>query len=352
MKYAITLVLIATMLAFAGGEFSTGGSDLFKFSGYNKFLFGMYGAEDSTSTPDGFSFYNYTAWSPRINDTFSGCMSFDTKFGYSNDFTLKLADIWLKMNITPELSLQGGRFKLPFGYAFYRSGSSLPFYSRALVTGQSEFKNYGARDIGAMLNFNIDPVTLNVAYTNGTDAIADTLTNKQITARLLVNPVDWAGLGAAYAMIGGSRIDTLGNISEWDAAGIDIFAYADYAVSESATINFEGEYFILGYDDTEVEDMENVDGTDYYVSLAGTFGVDMGIITALQPAFRYETFDPPVQIATGADGAEDAETVIDLSLNLRAGSMNNFQVGAQMFFFEDEDIDGYNNIYVNWLLKF
>jgi len=347
MKYAVVLVLAATMLAFAGGEFSTGGSDLFKFSGYNKFFFGIFGEEDANPAST-FSFYNYTSWDPVINDVFSARMSFDTKYGYSSDFTLKLACLWVKMNIIPEISIKGGRFKLPFGYAFYRSGSSLPFYSRAAVS-QDDFKAFGGRDIGVRADVNFDPITLNIVYTNGTDGLADTLSNRQITARLLLEPAEWVSLGAAYAMIGESETETT---DAWDATGINIFAYANYPVSDNATINFEGEYFVLGYQGPEAEGMENIDGTDYYASLAGTFGVDMGPISALQPALRYEAFDSAEQKAVGAEGSKDAETAIEFCLNMHTGSMNTFQLGARMFGFEDEDIDSYNNIYLSWRLKF
>jgi len=122
MRYALVLIGLVSVLALAGGEFATGGSEMFKFSGYTKFRLAMYGQENN-NPGSSFNVYNYTQWSPRVNEMFNGVLSFDTKYGFgSSDATLKLCDAYLNMIIIPELSLMGGRFKVPFGNASCCSG--------------------------------------------------------------------------------------------------------------------------------------------------------------------------------------------------------------------------------------
>jgi hypothetical protein len=133
---------------------------------------------------------------------------------------------------------------------------------------------------------------------------------------------------------------------------MDIFAYADYPLSESATLNFEGEYMMLGVQAPEVEGLENNDATSYYASLGATFGVDMGIVTAVQPVIRYEGFTPSYQLLSGADAPEIGLTFIDFALNFHTGEMNRIQVGARNFGFENSEIDGYTDMYLNWRMLF
>ncbi len=355
MKYALCIVALVATLSFAGSEFATGG-ELFKFSGYNKFRFGINGME-GVNPENSFDFYNYTQWSPRINEMLSARVSFDTKYGYYNDFTLKLADLFLSMNITEDVALTGGRFKLPFGYAFYRSGSSIPFFSRAMITFPvTDFAPYGGRDIGAMLSADFGPAGIDLAFTNGTNGIADDSSyKKQFTARLHGSPIECLELGAAVAMIGMPTHDviiddtTTVTIDEWSATGINFFLTVHKPVSETVTLDFEGEYFILPVQTAEVTGYPNENGSDYYAALAATFDVDMGIINAVQPAIRYETYSPSY---VGDTDPEDDETVIDFCINLHTGNMNYFQIGGQNFSYEDSDFEGITDMYIAWRMKF
>lgn len=351
MKYALVLIGLVSVLALAGGEFATGGSEMFKFSGYSKFRLAMYGEEHS-NPGSSFNLYNYTQWSPRISEMFNGVLSFDTYYGYgSSDVTLKLSNAYLNMSIIPELSLMGGRFKVPFANAFCCSGSALPFYDRAYIVTRTDFKNFGGYDIGASLMANFGPVGLDLAYTNGTDAIADTTCNKQFTARLQAFPAEWLGLGAAVAIIGQPALGG-DSTDSWSATGMDIYAHADYPLSESAVLNFAGEYMMLGYAGPDVDNMENKDAMSYYASLGATFDVDMGAITAIMPAIRYESFTPSYQLASGGTEPENGQTIIDFCLNLHTGNMNTFQIGGRNMGYENADIEGYTDMYAGWRMKF
>jgi len=358
MRYALILVGLVTMLATADGVFATGGSELYKINGYSNFTLTMFGMEGNNPA-NGFSFYNCTQWSPKVTDIFAGRLAFDTYYGYgsSTDCTLKLADAYLTFDVLPELTLMGGRYKLPFGYAYTRSGSSMSYLYRAAVASTPDFTNFGARDLGLCLTADFGPVNLDLSYSNGTAAKADTAWNKQFTARIQAMPAEWMGLGAAVAIIGQPEIevaDTSGTytIDSWSATGIDVFAHADYPMSESATLNFEGEYMMLGFAGPDVDDFENKDAASYYGSLGATFGVDMGIITAIQPALRYESFTPSYQLAEGADEFENGLTYLDFGLNFHTGPMNTIQVGARNYGFENEDIEGYTDMYLNWRMLF
>lgn len=352
MKYAIALLALVTMLALAGGEFATGGSEMFKFSGYSKFRFAMYG-EENNDPGNSFNFYNYTQWSPRVNDMFNGVLAFETKYGFgSSDFTLKLNVAYLNMNIIPELALMGGRFKLPFGNAFCCSGSALPFYDRAYVVTTSDFANFGGYDIGANLKANFGPVVVDLAFTNGTDAVADTTMNKQFTARLVAMPAEWVGIGAAVAMIGQPALVTeQSETDSWSATGMDFYATVKYPLSESATLNFAGEYMMFGVYGEDLETEEKKSGSDYYASLGATFDVDMGAITAIMPAIRYENYSPSYMLASGGTEPENGQTIIDFCLNLHTGTMNTFQIGARNMGYEDADIEGYTDFYASWRMK-
>jgi len=179
--------------------------------------------------------------------------------------------------------------------------------------------------------------------------------NKQFTASLVAEPMDWMTIGAGVAMIGQpALLDTLLSIDtdSWSATGIDFYLLADYPINESATLNFAGEYMMLGRTGEELESVEKKDGTDYYVSLGGKFDVDMGAITAIQPAVRYESYSPSYLLASGADEPEDNQTIIDFCLNLHAGNMNTFQLGGRNMGYEDGDLEGYTDIYASWRMKF
>lgn len=349
MKYALVLVGMISVIALAGGEFATGGSELYKINGYNNFYLTMFG-EEGANPANGFTIYNWTQWAPTLNETFSGKISFETMYGAASDYTLKLNDAYLNFNIIEELALMGGRFKVPFGYAYTRSAATNPYLYRAAVTGESDFTAFGGRDIGLCAVADFGPVVMDVAYTNGTDNNADTLVNKQFTARLQAEPADWMGLGVAMAVIGEPEIPD--SSDSWSATGMDIFAHADYPLSEGATLNFEGEYMMLGFQGPEIEDVENKDATSYYASLGATFGVDMGIVTGVQPVVRYESFTPAHQLLSGAEEPEIGETFIDFALNLHTGDMNRIQIGARNFGFENDEMDGYTDMYLNWRMLF
>ncbi len=358
MKAAMTVMVVMALTAAASGEFATGGSDLFSFSGYNNFRFAVWG-RDGHDPGNGFDFYNRTTWSPRVSEMLSAMISFDTRFGFtswdsvastylSDDYTLKLAEAYGTISFTPEISLSGGRFKLPFGFGYNRPGSSIPYYDRVIAASAPVFDMYGGKDIGVMVSTDFGPVVIDLAYTNGTDSHADTTVNKQFTARLSASPAEWVALGGAVAIIGQPEMEAM---DSWSAAGLDFYTYGDYPLASGLTLNYEGEYLVFPWPGPVMDNMVNESGGDYSFSLAGTQDVELGILTAIQPAVRYEMLSPPEQVFSGDPVPETDMSALDFCLNLHTGEMNTVQIGWRSYSYENGD-DGHTDVYVNWRMLF
>ncbi|MFO8183988.1 MAG: hypothetical protein R6U39_07415 [Candidatus Aegiribacteria sp.] len=357
MKIAVLFIAVLALAAAFAADFATGGSDLFRFSGYNKFRFAMWGREGHDPA-NGFDLYNRTTWAPRVSESLSAKLSFDTRYGFtaydstigyvSDDYTLKLVEAYGRLSFSPEISLTGGRFKLPFGYGFNRPGSSIPFYGRVLAASDSTFTGYGGLDVGMLLSTDFGPVVIDLAYTNGTDSRADTTMNKQFTARLSSTPARWLGLGAAVAIIGQPEMDP---VDEWSATGLDFYAFGSYPLTGKITLDYEGEYMILPFRGPVVDNMINESGGDYYFSLAAAHELNMGMLTAVQPAVRYEILSPPEQVSSGVPVPETDRSAIDFCLNLHTGAMSTVQIGGRSYSYQSGD-EGHTDVYVNWRMLF
>lgn len=357
MKLVLLLVTLSVLTGVFAGDFATGGSDLFRFSGYSKYRFAMWGREGHDPA-NGFDLYNRTTWAPRVSESLSARLSFDTRYGFtaydstigyvSNDYTLKLVEAYGRLSFSPEISLTGGRFKLPFGYGYNRPGGSIPFYGRVLSASDTTFSGYGGLDVGMLLSTDFGPVVIDLAYTNGTDSRADTTMNKQFTARLSSTPARWLGVGAAAAIIGQPEMDP---VDQWSATGLDFYAYGSYPITGKTTLDYEGEYMILPFRGPVADNMINESGGSYYFSLAAAHQVDMGMLTAVQPAVRYEILSPPEQVSAGVPVPETDRSAIDFCLNLHTGAMNTVQLGGRSYSYQSGD-EGHTDVYVNWRMLF
>ncbi|MBD3276789.1 MAG: hypothetical protein GF388_00665, partial [Candidatus Aegiribacteria sp.] len=275
MKYVLIVSLLLAGTVFAGGEFATGGAELLKFKGYVISDLYIYGQEDAD--PDmGFDVIAALDWRPRLNEWLDAKIAFKakpTKFeGSYEDLSLTTEDIVANLHFTDGVTFTMGQFKRPFGYNYTRSGSSMYFLSRANLAGVSEFSMYGKRDIGANLNLNFDMVDFDVAFTNGAgDNEPEDDSNKQFTARAEIMPADGITIAGA---IGSHTIDDpdttqTGTLS---ATGMDFYAVVEYPLGETSTLNFVGEYLMLG-----VPVADGVDATDasaYAFTLAPEFELD------------------------------------------------------------------------------
>jgi len=356
MKRTIIAAVLMITSAFSMGM--PGSTDLLEIHGFNQVRFTMWGREKSDPS-SGFDLYNQMRFDPRITGLFSAHLMFETRYGfftydtltsatYDDDFTFRLRDAFLTMEFAPELVLTGGRFRLPFGYSCYREGSRIPFYGRTMASGDEEFLAFGGYDVGAMLSTDFGPIVINLAYTNGTDSHADTTVKKQFTADIGAVPVPWARLGAAVAIVGQPELE---DQDSWSATGLDFYVYGERPVFGRLSAAYTAEYMILPWRGPAVDNMENGSGSDLAITLSGKYTDQIGILSAVEPAVRFEVLTPAYQIQAGASKPEEGRSSLDVCLNLHSGDENVIQIGTRSFGFQ-QDIDGYTNVYINWRMVF
>lgn len=351
MKYAFGLVALVATLGFAGATFSGGCSETFTIKGYAKAWFYMDGEE--TADPEhAFRGYNWTTLMGRLNESTYAYLGVNYKT-WDEATPLNVCDAYVSMNVIPELNVTAGQFKIPLGYAFNRSGGGLYFLDRAALTITDEFGYYGGRDVGLNLHGQFDWVGLDLGVFNGTGmhSDADNDVNKQIVAKLTLDPAEWFTLSGGVSMIGQS--ENLPEVpEEWSAMALNACALADYPLSGSADLVFVGEFWQMGYAGPEVEGIENNAAVAFYTTLGVNFTLEDAIIHSMMPAVRYESYSPEEQVVTGDERDEDNETFIDFCLNVFINPYNTIQIGGRNYGFEDENTDGYTDMYLAWRLNY
>lgn len=352
MKISVILLAVVTLLAFAGGEFATGGSELWKFKGYNIFRLHIEGAEDP---PVDFAFSGVTTifWMPQITENLSAnvCSKIFTTTG-----EFKLYDLWMDWEIADGMTVRAGQFNRPIGYAALESGMKLLFADRAWYTSGfsgSGFGIYGKRDTGVNLIGDFGQFGFDLAFTNGSgwNALEDDC-NKQFTTRLLAKPDEWITLAGSFGIY--TADDTLSTEEDatYSANAFGGYAVVDYPAGENVTVNFVGEYLNLGYNGPDIDGLEKKSGSVMAALLGAKFGVDAGTLTAIQPVVRYEMISPATQLADGADEPQDNTDVIDFCVNMHFGNMNTIQLGGRNISYESEGVDSQTDMYINWRVCF
>jgi hypothetical protein len=353
MRLVIAVLMVAAVAALAGGEFSTGDAELLKFKGYVIGSFEIYGEEDAD--PDmGFDVIASIAWQPKLNDYVDAKIEFKakpTKFeGSYEDLSLTTENIHLNLNLSENVTVSMGQFKRPFGYNYTRSGSSMFFQDRALLVDGSEFGKYGKRDIGFNLNVSFDMVNFDLAFTNGAgDNEPEDDSHKQFTIRGEIEPIDGITIAGAFGSYAADDPDTT-NDDTFSSTGIDIYGVVDYPISDNADIIFVGEYLMLGLPGPEISGSSRNDATAYAFTLAPDFAMDGPVLFGVQPAIRYESYSPSYY---GDTDPENDYGAIDFCLNLDLfHKKNTLQIGARNYTFEDENMDGYTDMYIGWRMKY
>ena len=353
MRLVVAVLMVAAVAALAGGEFATGNAELLKFKGYLMGSFEIYGEEDAD--PDmGFSCLATIEWLPRLSEFLDAKIAFKSKptsfTGEYEDLSLTTEDVVLNLHFNENVTFSMGQFKRPFGYNYTRSGSSMFFQDRALLTGGSEFKKYGKRDIGANLNVSFDMVSIDLSFTNGAgDNEPEDDSNKQFTARAEIEPMQGITVAGAFGSYSAEDPDTTSD-DTFSSTGIDIYGVVEYPVGANADLIFVGEYLMLGLPGPEVTGSERNDASAYAFTLAPDFAMDGPVLYGVRPAIRYENYSPSYY---GDTDPENDHGAIDFCLNLDVfDSKNTLQIGARNYSFEDENTDGYTDMYVNWRMKF
>lgn len=355
MKYALGLVVLVATLSFAGSDFSGGCAETFGISGFTKAWVYMFGEEDN-DPGNTFRGYNWTAFTARLNDNVYGAVGTEFKT-WMGDYDIQVCDVFLNMDIVPELAIKAGQFKVPFGWAFSCSAGGLYFLDRAALAGTDDFANFGGRDVGVKLHGQFDMVGIDIGYFNGTGGYADAAEacNKEIAALVTIDAAEWVTLGVGVAMIGQPDLEDSAGVvmqDEWSATGIDGYILADYPLSDNADLMFEGEFLQAGWAGPDVEGMDEQAGMDYYAMLGVNIGLENSFLSSIMPAVRYESLSPAVSIDDGADDPEDNTTVIDFCLNCYLTPKNTIQIGARNMGYEAEGVDGYTDMYLGWRMNF
>ncbi len=343
----IMILILASSIALASGEFSTGGSELLQFKGYVISTFNTYGEEDAD--PDnGFSVLATIEWYPRLNEWVDAKIAFKsqpTKYtGDFEDLSLTTEDITINMHFNDVATFTMGHFKRPFGYSYTRSGSSMYFRDRALLSGT--FSDFGKRDIGGNLALSFGPADIDLAYTNGAgDNEPEDDSHKSFTAHAVLEPVDGIQVAGAF----GSYTENADSTAETSisATALDFYTIVNQPLSETVELSFIGEYMMIGEPMEDGSDWTDANG--YAVTLLASFDLDGNLIQAVRPALRYENNSPGY---TG-DDPEDDEGAIDFCLNLDLySSKNTVQIGMRNYTFQSEDEDSYTDMYFGWRMKF
>ncbi|OPX30763.1 MAG: hypothetical protein B1H09_04345 [Gemmatimonadaceae bacterium 4484_173] len=348
MKRTLVVLAVFALVAFAG-DMVSGSSDLTKFTGYGNFRWTMYGEEDVNPSST-MSTYSYLSWVPKLNEYADAKVAVTVNTPGDEDFKVSYA--YLNLHFTENFTLSGGQMNIPFGYAYTRSGGSMYFADRSLLTVGGQFARYAGKDIMTMLTAEFAPVTVDLALSNGVDmnTAADNDVNKQFTARVAVDPVEWATIGGSIAMVGTPDIETEEDTTEaFSSNGMDFFALANYPVSSTGTFRFVGEYMILGFDHEVADTVSTTDATR--MSIMGGYDMDLDgdVFVRIMPAVRYDAVNPWYE---GDTDPESSFSRIDFCVNVGLFSENNtLQIGARNYGFE-YDKDGYTDIYTNWRMNF
>lgn len=349
MKMALLLVTVFTVAAFATGEFSTNGAELWKFKGYGIFRFDVFGQEDIS--PDmAFCTSADVAWEPRLNDMLSARAELQmnaTGEGYAD-----LKDAYLNLDPVEALTIRGGQFHRNIGWGEMESTTAMLFPNRPLYTSYGLFSKYGKRDMGAMLIGTFDMVTLDLAYTNGVVENAENDSNKQFTVHGEAAPADWVTIGLGMGVYAADDSTTSEADDTFSSTAFDAYGIVDYPISETAELHFTGEYMMLGYADGDVEGMEKTGASVMTAALGATFDLEGAMITGITPMLRYEQISPATQLAEGAADPEDNYGAIDGCVNLHMGDNNVLQLGLRNYMYEADSPDGYTDMTVNWRMNF
>lgn len=351
MKYALGLVALVAALGFAGATFSGGPGETFTIKGYTKAWFYMDGYE--IANPEhAFRGYNWTTLMGRLNETTYAYLGVNYRT-WDDTTPLNVCDAYVSMDVIPELNVTAGQFKMPIGYASNCPGGDLYFLDRAALTETDEFGYYGGRDVGLNLHGRFDWVGLDLGVFNGTGihSDAENYVDKQIVAKLTLDPAEWLTVAGGVTMIG--RAENLPEIpEEWSATAINAYALADYPISGSADLVFEGEFWQMPFPGPEVAGVENNAAVAFYTTLGVNFTLQDALIHSVMPAVRYESYSPSEPVATGVERAEDNETFIDFCLNVFINPYNTIQIGGRNYGFEDENSDGWTDMYLGWRLNY
>jgi hypothetical protein len=267
----------------------------------------------------------------------------------TTDGALHLEELHLNLHFSDQVCLRGGQYKQPIGYGYMESGAGLRFLGRPLWTSYSGFGVYGKRDVGFGLVTDFGMAGFDLMYSNGEgENTMEIDSNKMINIHGWAEPAPWVKIGGAFSMYSAYEDTTMDDT--FSSNGFGGYLVIDYPASPSIDIGLVADYLSLGWWGPEVSGLETGNAALYSAELNADFAVDNAwLLTSIQPAVRYEQISPAWQAADEPE--DDNYGAIDFCLNLHMG-LNTVQIGARNFSFEDDNMDGYTDMYLNWRLKF
>jgi hypothetical protein len=341
------LFLIIVSVAAASGEFATGGAELLKFKGYLIAAFNVYG-EQNADPDNGFDVLATIEWYPRLNNWLDAKIAFKSQptryTGSIEDLSLTTEDIVINMHISEAATFSMGHFKRPFGYCYTRSGSSMYFRDRAMLSGI--FGNFGKRDIGANMALHFGFADIDLAYTNGAgDNEPEDDSHKSFTARAVLEPMSGIQVAGAFGSYA-ENADTTGE-GTVRATALDFSTVICQPVSSTLKLVFTGEYMTVG--EPMEDDTDWNDANGYAATILANFDLNGNLIQAVRPAVRYESNSPGF---TG-DDPKNGTGAVDFCLNMDVfSSRNTIQIGMRNYLFQNEEENGYSDMYFTWRMKF
>ncbi len=132
---------------------------------------------------------------------------------------MKILDAWAKMEFVPNLSLQAGQFRMPFGVDPFRAPHQYYFANRSFIGKQ--MCNY--RAVGAMLIYNFSKLPLKLEagafnpYTIGDHAVWEKAIAAAGKATLSAGNMKFSA-GASSIRPSGKRANLLGASASWSHA--------------------------------------------------------------------------------------------------------------------------------------
>ena len=226
------------------------------------------------------------------------------------------------------LSISLGQFKIPFSTDNLRSGASIDFINRPLMTSVAP----GLRDVGFMATYKLSsiPVELRAGLFNGSGQNKKENDNTlNYSSRVVVSPIKDLKFAANYY---GGKLSS---------ADINIYDFGlDYSVDK---FTFAGEYVQRTAETISAETISNA----YFIYTYYDFAFSDLMISHILPAFRYEVFDPN----TGLDDNEVSRITLGISLQFAKMDFARFRINYELYDYKDGR-DNPNKIILEFLGRF
>ncbi len=231
----------------------------------------------------------------RARASLKGKLNEVTTFKFMVGFaSLGLLDACVDLRPLPNTSFRIGQFKPPFSTDWLTSSSKLTFVDRSMIANKTRVEK--GRDVGLQACYRIKtpvPMDLTAGVFNGAGmTVEDQNRDKNFVFRGVVRPRKGLELTGNYYTGKTNDADAPEDLSKW--GGSARFAFSDGTVG--------GEY--IGQNKRDLET------SGYFAVGAYSFQTQNRLFKEVEPAVRYEHYDP------NTDAPDDALSRITLGVNI------------------------------------